>query len=413
MASAREPATTAPYTQAAGIGRPDPGDGALRANPAPPEVTASAERRMADALRSLAGSGPQVRLAEPAALLWTRFMRFDAADSRWPDRDRFVASSIQGAALQRALAGLSGQAGAAPELAAADAGLPVRVEHALGAAVGLALAERQMAARFGKSLVDHRTWLLAGDDDLTAGLSHEAASLASHLRLTKLTVLWDDSAESAGGDDHLRRFSALGWATKAVDGDDMAAMAAALSLAVRSKKPMLIACRGGADRPPAAPDDAVLARWRAAAHRGATARRGWLKRLQRHPLRTEFERAMAGRLPETWAGALAALRAEFAESMPVMASREAGRRALDALLPVLPELVFGSAEPEAAPNGVFAVRHIPYGARDHAAASCMNGLALHGGVLPGGQRQAWGEATCQCPALRDAASQRRRVLHMS
>ena len=262
-----------------------------RVTPAQP---AAAERRMADAVRALAldaveaarsgHPGLPLRMADAAAALWTRQLRFDAADPRWPDRDRFVLSAGHGAPLLYALLHLTGHAGMGVDalrgfrrLHSPAAGHPGHGEHpaieattgppgqGLAAAVGLALAERMLAARFGRSLVDHRTWVIVSDGDLAEGVSHEAACLAGHLRLDRLTVLWDDGASADGAPsqacstDQLKRFAALGWAAKRVDGHDPAHVAAALSLAVRSKKPTLIACRTLADPALPAQGDAKAA----------------------------------------------------------------------------------------------------------------------------------------------------------
>ena len=236
-------------------------------------------RRMADAIRALAidatdqaksgHPGLPMRMADVATALWTRFHKFDAADPRWPDRDRFVLSAGQGSMLLYALIYLTGHAGMSIDdirqfrnSLSPAAGHPEYGEHpaietttgplgqGFATAVGMAIAERNMAARFGKSLVDHRTWVIASDGDMMEGISHEAAALAGHLALSKLTVLYDHDQEAVDGgpslsysDDVLKRFSAYGWATKRVDGHDPAQIDAALSFAVRSKKPTLIACR--------------------------------------------------------------------------------------------------------------------------------------------------------------------------
>jgi transketolase len=245
------------------------------------------ERRMADAIRALAIDAAEAArtghpvmplgMADAATVLWTRFHKFDAADPRWPDRDRFILSAGHGSMLLYALLHLTGHAGMdigeIKRFGQPDSAAPGRPEfgshpgieatagplgQGLAAAVGMALAERMLAARFGRSLVDHRTWVVACDGDLAEGISHEAASLAGQLRLEKLTVIWDNNAArpdadvSAGGiDDPLRRFASYGWATKRVDGHDAAAVAGALSMALRSKKPTLIAAQtviGGALR---------------------------------------------------------------------------------------------------------------------------------------------------------------------
>ena len=241
-----------------------------------PSVSASetTERGMADAVRSVAvGMAPDgnlaIGMADAVTVLWSEFHRFDAADPHWPDRDRFVISPGYGAPLLYALLHLTGHDGMEcaaldrhRQLGSAASGHPDSTLHpaveattgplgqGLGMAVGMALGERLMAARFGKSLVDHRTTVVATLGDLMEGISHEAASLAGHLRLEKLTVLLEDDTASvdccsalAGPDDALRRFAALGWATRTVDAHDPAAIASALSLSARARKPTLIACR--------------------------------------------------------------------------------------------------------------------------------------------------------------------------
>ncbi|MEJ1977417.1 MAG: hypothetical protein WDN49_16270 [Acetobacteraceae bacterium] len=247
--------------------------------PSPAPAAHPAERRMADALRSLAigtaeaaGAdypGLAVGMADAATVLWSQFHRFDAAAPRWPDRDRFVLSPGHGALLLYSLLHLTGYVGMDAEMLARHrqlgspaGGHPEHGAHpgveattgplgqGLAAAVGMALAERLLAARFGKSLVDHRTWVLATIGDLMEGVTHEAVSLAGHLRLEKLVVLLEDDTNNAdcnsmlaGQEDALRRFAAAGWATRTVDAHDAEQIAAALSLAGRSRRPTLIACR--------------------------------------------------------------------------------------------------------------------------------------------------------------------------
>ncbi len=328
-------------------------------------------------------------------------------------------------------------------------------------AVGMAIAERNMAARFGKSLVDHRTWVIASDGDLMEGVSHETASLAGHLGLSKLAVLFDDNHVSADGDtmlsisdDTLKRFTACGWATKQVDGHDPAQINGALSFAVRSKKPTLIACRtvfsfgapskaglatehgiplGAAEasgakalldwheRPFATPDG-LKERWLAAGSRGAAARRSWLKRLARHNQRGEFERAMAGRLPDTWHDDVASLKLELSSSRPNIASRFSSLKCLEMLAPAMPELIGGSADLSGANltlvNGMVAIsarnyggRYIHYGRREHGMAAAANGMALHGGVIPYvGTFLTFSDYLR--PALRMAAMMRQRVIYV-
>jgi transketolase len=475
MAAGAEPTQDHPplATQAAILARP-----------------ATLERRMADAVRALAidaveraGSGHPgmpMGMADAATVLWTRFHSFDAADPHWPDRDRFVLSAGHGSMLLYALLYLTGHDGMGiaelqrfRQLHSPAAGHPEFGEHpaietttgplgqGIATAVGMALAERLLAARFGRSLVDHRTWVIASDGDLMEGISHEAASLAGHLRLEKLTVLWDDNricidgdTSLASSDDQLKRFAAYGWAVRRVDGHDAAQVAAALSQAMRSKKPTLIACRtviglgaphkagtAAAHGAPLGPEEAQAAKaamgwnyppfevpeglaeqWRAAGARGARRRRGWLKRLARHPQRAEFERVMAGQLPSGLRDAVAALRSEIAASRPNLATRAASHRVLEALVPAVPELIGGSADLTgsnltlvkgmgAVGPGSYGGRYVHYGIREHGMAAAMNGLALHGGIIPyGGTFFVFSDY--MRPALRLAALMRRRVIHV-
>ena len=384
----------------------------------------TAGHAMADVLRSVAlrmapEGGLAVAMADAATVLWSAFHRFDSADPHWPDRDRFVLSPGYGAPLLYALLHLTGHAGMETvaldgyrQLGSPAAGHPDRTAHpaieattgplgqGLGMAVGLALAERLMAARFGKSLVDHRTWVLATLGDLMEGVSHEAASLAGHLRLEKLLVLLEDDTGTAeccsslaGPDDALRHFAALGWATRSVDAHDPESIASALSLAARSRKPTLLACRTALGRdwtPGGSTPDALtdaLQAWDLAGHRGTAARRAWLKRLAHHPLRAEFERVTSGRLPDGWAETFSAYKMALAGNRAPASTRDSAEHLLETLAPTLPELVGGQTElgpgrgPPVTP-GSFSGRQVHYGPREHGMAACVNGLALHGGVLP-------------------------------
>ena len=375
---------------------------------------------MADALRAIAVSmapegGLAIGMADAATVLWSEFHRFDAADPHWPDRDRFVMSPGYGAPLLYSLLHLTGHEGmdAAAllrhrQLGSAAAGHPDSLSHpaveattgplgqGLGMAVGMALAERLMAARFGKSLVDHRTWVIATLGDLMEGISHEAASLAGHLRLEKLVVLLEDDtgcedycSALAGPDDAMRRFAALGWATRTVDAHDPGPLASALSLSARSRKPTLIACRTSIGRTWRSPDASAstAARWADVGHKGSGARRAWLKRMTHHPQRAEFERVLAERLPDGWADALAAVKAVLAADRRPASTRDSAERLLEALAPSLPELVGGQTELGPGRGlpvkpGSFSGRQVHYGPREHGMAACLNGLALHRGLLP-------------------------------
>ena len=416
---------------------------------------------MADAIRILAMDAVQkansghpgmpMGMADAATALWSRVLKYDAADPTWPDRDRFVLSAGHGSMLLYALLHLTGHAGMSiddiknfRQLHSVAAGHPEYGEHpaiemttgplgqGISAAVGMALAERHLAARFGKSLVDHRTWVIASDGDLQEGISHEAASLAGHYRLDKMCVLWDDNGISIDGgtelsfsEDVLKRYQAYGWAVKRVNGHSPQALLGAMGYALRSRKPTLIACRTiigfaspkkagtagshgaplgaeeiegaraamGWNHPPFETPDGIKALWEKAGSRGGGTRRSWLKRLARHPQKAEFERAIAGRLPEGWMDALNAHRTAIAHSRPKIGTRIASQQALAALVPAVPEMIGGSADLTGSNNtdvkgipamrpGDYAGRYIHWGVREHGMAAAMNGMALHGGIIP-------------------------------
>ena len=447
-------------------------------------------RRMADAIRALSidaveaansgHPGMPMGMADAATVLWTRFLKFDAADPRWPDRDRFVLSAGHGSMLLYSLLHLTGYEGMGIEqlksfrkLHSPAAGHPEWGEHpgiecttgplgqGLATAVGMALAERILAARFGKGLVDHRTWVIAGDGCLMEGVSHEAIGLAGHLGLGKLTVLYDDNHISIDGDtaistseDALKRFAAAGWAVRRVDGHDPEAVAAALSAATRSRKPSLIACRtiigfgaptkagtagshgaalGAAEAagakqllgwtaPPFTVPDDLSAKWRAAGERSTSTRRAWAKRLAKSNLRPEFERAMSGRLPDNWNDAVAAMKAGIAESKPKLATRQSSQKVLETLVPLTPELVGGSADLTGSnltlvkgqaivtPDN-FAGQYIHYGIREHGMGAAANGMALHGGIIPY-TGTFFVFTDYMRPAIRLGALMKQRVIHV-
>ncbi len=448
------------------------------------------ERNMANAIRALAidavetaksgHPGMPMGMADAATALWTKALKFDAADPAWPDRDRFVLSAGHGSMLLYALLHLTGHDGMEMDvlkrfrqLHSPAAGHPEYHEHpaiemttgplgqGLATAVGMAIAERLLAAKFGKSLVDHRTYVIAGDGCLMEGVSHEAGALAGHLKLNKLTVLWDDNSISIDGgtdmatsEDPLKRFVAYGWATRRVDGHDFAAIQAALNFAAKSSKPTIIACKtiigfgaptkagtagshgsalGGAEAeqakaalgwphlPFTVPAD-VAAPWKAAGSRGSSARRAWLKRLAKHPQRAEFERIIGGKLPEGLADAMRDFKASLAETKPKLATRQASQKALEVLIPAIPELIGGSADltgsnltlvkgmAGATPDN-FAARYIYYGVREFGMAAAMNGIALHGGLIPyGGTFFVFSDY--MRPAIRLAALMGTRAIHV-
>ncbi|MDB5441243.1 MAG: tkt [Caulobacteraceae bacterium] len=416
---------------------------------------------MADAIRVLsmdavhkARSGHQgapMGLADVATVLWAKFLKFDASKPDWADRDRFVLSAGHASMLVYSLLHLTGfKAVTTEELknfrqwgsmtpGHPEYGHTPGVETTTGplgqgiaTAVGMAMAERHLAARYGEDLVDHRTWVIAGDGCLMEGVSHEAISLAGRLRLHKLTVLFDDNNTTIDGvatiaetGDQMARFKAAGWAVKHVDGHHHGKLAAALRWATKQNRPSMIAVRtkilsgagpkegdphghgyslfdeeatiarkamGWPYAPFEIPDD-VASAWQKVGKRGARARKAWEKRLKSDPKGADFTRAVKGDLPKDAFKALDAHIAAMIENPPVKATREHSGAALNALTPTIEDMVGGSADltgsnntyvkgmvPFDAPD--YAGRYVHYGVREHGMAAAMNGMAVHGGVIP-------------------------------
>ncbi len=447
---------------------------------------------MANALRALAMDaveqaksghpGMPMGMADVATVLFRDFLKFDAADPDWPDRDRFVLSAGHGSMLLYGLLHLTGYADMTldelkrfRQLGSRTAGHPEHghakgietttgpLGQGLGNAVGMALAERLMAARFGADLVDHHTYVIAGDGCLMEGISHEAISLAGHLRLARLVVLWDDNSISIDGatdlavsDDQLIRFTASGWAVERVDGHDTDAISAALTRARQSDSPSLIACRttiafgaptkagtaaahgaplgaaeiaGARQRlgwpyPPFFIPEEIRAAWRAVGRRGAAAAAAWRQRLAAAPeaMRAKFLRSQSGALPAEFAAAIDEVRAKFAAEAPKLATRQCSAMVLDAIAPVMPELVGGSADltgsnltrakiQKTVTAGDFAGNYIYYGVREHGMAAAMNGLALHGGIIPYGGTFLIFTDYCR-PSIRLSALMEQRVIYV-
>lgn len=383
-------------------------------------IEADHEERIPAVADGSAPAGPRIDDAPDggmevaASVLWSRFLRFDAADPRWPDRDRFVLSSGRFLPLLRALLRLTGHDAVA---AGCGHGQHPAIETAVGppgqgfaTAVGMAMAERALAGRFGRTLVDHRTWVLACETDLAAGVSLEAASLAGRMHLDKLVVLFDarPSAAAPGqpgsgsGQEAVTRFAACGWAVRRVESADPAVITAAIAGAMRVRRPTLIACHSGTPLPvsssPLQPDldDA----WHDCGTRGGNARRVWLRRLARHRLRDEFERVTVGRLPTGWqsewqqAWLQAVRQGTGARKAGSESTLETGRQGLAMLCGLLPEMVtlhssagagIVDALPDAARATGFAerpARHLACGVQEHGMAALVNGLSLHGGLHP-------------------------------
>ncbi len=304
----------------------------------------------------------------------------------------------------------------------------------LATSVGFALAERHLAAEFSSDLVDHYTYVLASDGDLMEGISQEAIALAGHLKLNRLIVLWDDNGISIDGPlsiadsvDQRKRFEAAGWATAAVDGHDQDAIAKAVEAAQKSNRPTLIACktvigfgapkRAGTSKAHGEPlgaeelagakaalglstepfhvDAEVFEAWRSSAKRSQGAHAEWKMRLAASPKHAEFERRMAGKASPALDAAIAAFKAKLAAEPQTVATRKASELALEVITEAVPELVLGSADLTPSNNtktknisamspGDFAGRYIHYGIREHGMAAAMNGMALHGGIIPSG-----------------------------
>ena len=459
-------------------------------NPASGAAGEPGQRALANAIRALAMDAVQAAnsghpglpmgMADVATVLFGRFLKFDAAAPDWPDRDRFVLSAGHGSMLLYALLHLTGypqmeieQLKRFRQLGSRTAGHPEHghapgietttgpLGQGLGNAVGMALAERQLRARFGADLVDHRTYVIASDGDLMEGISHEAGSLAGHQRLERLIVLFDDNqitidgaAELSVSDDQLGRFTAYGWRASRVDGHDPAAIEAALAEAQSADRPTLIACRttigygaptkagtaathgsplgpeevaGAREKlgwpyPPFEIPDELLSVWRAIGRRGAPLRAAWADRLAARDasVRAEFERAQAGVLPEGLDRVLNEHKRRLVEAKPTWATRKASQEALEALTAAVPELIGGSADLSPSVNTRTKVtqpmtpdhpdgRYLHYGVREHAMVAAMNGMALHGGLIPYGGTFLVFSDYCR-PAIRLAALMRQRVV---
>ena len=447
-------------------------------------------REMANAVRALAMDaveaaksghpGMPMGMADVATVLFTQFAKIDPSAPDWPDRDRFVLSAGHGSMLQYALHHLLGYADmpveqlkAFRQLGARTAGHPER-GHAAGietttgplgqgvaTAVGMALAERAMNARFGDALVDHRTWAIAGDGCLMEGLSHEAIDMAGHLRLGRLIVLWDDNEISIDGPtslststDQIARVSASGWHVIRVDAHEPERIAEALAAAKADPRPSLVACRSvigygapskqgtsgvhgaplGAEEIaatraalgwPAAPfeiPERIRAAWRAAPERATDARMAWEARLARAPRREAFLSAVFGSAPSALGESVAALKRSLVAEAPKVATRVASQKALEAIHRSVPKLLGGSADLTGSNNtktaamtpiarDAFAGDYVHYGVREHGMAAAMNGVALHGGFIPyGGTFLAF--ADYARPAIRLSALMAQRVIYV-
>jgi transketolase len=422
--------------------------------------------RMANAIRALAMDavekaksghpGLPMGAADVATVLFTQFLKFDAADPKWPDRDRFVLSAGHGSMLLYALLYLTGNADMTldqiknfRQLGSRTPGHPENfitpgVETTTGplgqgvaSSVGMALAERLLAAEFGEDIVDHYTYVLCSDGDLMEGVSHEALALAGFLKLSKLIFLYDDNGITIDGPisltdnvDQVARFKAHGWNAVQIDGHDQKAIAEAIKQAQASDRPSMIACKTtigfgaptkagtskahgealGADElagakkalgwnygPFEVPDD-VLQAWRNVGKQGASAHADWLRRFEAKPdaVRREFQRRVIDRKrPQGLADAIRKLKDKLVADPPTIATRKASEMALEVIVPLMPELLLGSADLTPSNNtrpkglkevkpGDFTGHYIHYGIREMEMAAAMNGISTHGGFAPAG-----------------------------
>jgi transketolase len=459
----------------------------------PVASSAIAHSAMANAIRALAMDaveqaksghpGMPMGMADVATILFTHFLKFSPGDPAWPDRDRFVLSAGHGSMLIYALLYLTGYEAMTVEqikrfrqVGSNTAGHPEYghtpgvetttgpLGQGLANAVGMAIAEKHLAAVFGDSVVNHKTYVIASDGDLMEGISQEAIALAGHLKLNKLIVLFDDNGISIDGAlslsdsvDQLKRFEAAGWTASRIDGHDPAAITTALEKAQRSDKPVLIACKTkigfgaptkqgsekshgsplGADEiagarktlgwtsaPFEVPAD-ILKAWRAAGTRSQATHADWKRRLSAldSGKRAEFERRIGGKIPQAALDdAIRAVKEKLAAQPKDMATRSACEFALEDLIPALPDMIGGSADLTGSNNtriksmkaitaADFSGRFIHYGVREHGMAAAMNGMALHGGIIPYSGTFLVFADYCR-PAIRLAALMGKRVIHV-
>ncbi|GBQ56524.1 transketolase-like TK C-terminal-containing protein [Komagataeibacter swingsii] len=360
-------------------------------------------------------------MADFCAVLWSRFLRFDPASPEWPDRDRLVVSSPRYHVLPRIMAELSGQAPLPPH--ADDPASPRHDRQAcgpsgqgLGTAIGMALAEQVLAARFGRSLVNHRIWGLGCWTELSTGVALESAALAGQMGLDRVTLvvgLWLSEREAV--DAILPRYSASGWSVRKVNAASSEQIAAAITSSQRTHKPCLIACIAAPETdPPPFVDDPGL--WAGAARRGASARRSWLRRLLKDRQKAEFERMARNQRPAFWQPDWQRSWREQGSAIARVSPTFAAQRGLETLHELLPELIClrsrrGMLADLPATRRSGSEMDLSCGTQVHGMAALLNGIAMHDGLL------AFGTSTIIAvdrmrPALRYAAMTDRQVIYL-
>jgi len=419
-------------------------------------------------------------MADVATVLFTKFLKYDPANPTWADRDRFILSAGHGSMLIYSLLWLTGYEKITlediknfrqlhsltpghPEVMQ-DAGIETTtgpLGQGISNAVGFALAERILNARFGDDLVDHKTYVIASDGDLMEGISHEACALAGHLKLNRLIVMYDDNGICIDGptslsysDDVTMRFEAYGWNVQSVDGHDMKAIEAALAQAQQSDKPSMIRCKStigfgaptkagtaGSHGSPLGDEEIkgtrvalnwphepffvpteVLTMWRHAGQRHGTEFAEWTKRLEDNRYKADFSKVMSGEIAEDIKGPLQELKNKYLKDRPKLATRQNSGDVLEKIVPVLPHLIGGSSDltpsnntqvkgPSSISAGKYEGQYVHYGVREHGMAAMMNGMALHGGIVPYGGTFMQFTDYCR-PAIRLSALMKQRVVYV-
>ncbi len=446
--------------------------------------------QMANAIRALSMDavekansghpGMPMGMADVAAVLFGRFLKFNPADPTWPDRDRFILSAGHGSMLLYSVLHLTGYEKMTldelknfRQLGSHTAGHP-ETDHARGIetttgplgqgisnAVGFALAERILNAKFTDELVDHHTYVIASDGDLMEGISHEACALAGHLKLSQLIVLYDDNGISIDGptslsysDDVTKRFEAYGWSVSSADAHNIAEIEQAIRNALVSDKPSMIRCKShiGYGAPTkqgsssshgsplgaqeilgareklkwpheafAIPED-VAAMWQAAGQRSRGEYNAWQARLSQNRYKDQFESWLSGDVSKGVDQAIAEAKADFTANKPKLATRASSGKVLERLVPALPCLIGGSADltgsnltkvkgPDAISAGNYNGQYIYYGVREHGMAAIMNGMTLHGGIIPYGGTFLSFSDYCR-PSIRLSALMKQRVVYV-